>query len=54
MRAFFRDESGAGLLEYTLILALVALVVVTTLQVLGDKSGSTFDSPLPRAGSALS
>ncbi len=54
MRAFLRDESGAGLLEYTLILALVALVVVTTVQVLGDKSGATFESPLPRAGSELS
>ncbi len=37
MRRLWKDESGQGLAEYALILALVALVTVAALTSLGDK-----------------
>lgn len=38
MKKFVKDESGQGLAEYALILALVALVVITALTTLGTKT----------------
>ena len=38
MRKFIKDESGQGLAEYALILALVALVVIAALTSLGNKT----------------
>ena len=40
---FANDESGATAIEYGLIAALIALVLVTTLGALGTKVGDTFN-----------
>jgi pilus assembly protein Flp/PilA len=41
---FLKDESGATAIEYGLIAALVAVVLVTALTALGTKLSSTFDN----------
>jgi pilus assembly protein Flp/PilA len=38
------DESGQGLVEYALIIALVAIVAIAALQVLGNKSSNTLSN----------
>lgn len=40
---FAKDESGATAIEYGLIAALIALVLVTALGALGTKVGDTFN-----------
>ncbi len=50
---FLKDESGATAIEYGLIAALIAVVIVTTLQALGPKLDGTFNEvsgALPDAG----
>ena len=46
---FRRDESGQGLVEYGLIIALVALAVIGALVIFKDKIAALFG----RAGTAL-
>lgn len=41
---FVSEESGQGMVEYGLILALIAVVVIGVLQALGGKVQGTFDS----------
>ncbi|WP_411289247.1 Flp family type IVb pilin [Phenylobacterium sp.] len=41
---FLKDESGATAIEYGLIAALVAVVLVTALTAMGGKLSGTFDS----------
>jgi pilus assembly protein Flp/PilA len=41
---FAQDESGATAIEYGLIAALIALVLVSALSVLGPKIGNTFNT----------
>jgi pilus assembly protein Flp/PilA len=41
---FVRDESGATAIEYGLIAALIAVVLLSALQVLGGKIGKTFNN----------
>lgn len=41
---FVRDESGATAIEYGLIAALIAVVLISALQVLGNKIGNTMNS----------
>ena len=38
MKRFLKDDSGQGLVEYALIIALVSIVAIAALQLLGDKS----------------
>ena len=38
------NEKGQGLVEYAIILALVALVVIAVMRLLGPKIGNTFSS----------
>ena len=38
-----KEELGASLVEYGLLLALVAVILIPTLQVLGQKVNGTFD-----------
>ncbi len=44
MMNFFKDESGQGMVEYGLIIALIAIVVIGALTTLGPKVESIFDS----------
>ncbi|MBI1199926.1 MAG: Flp family type IVb pilin [Phenylobacterium sp.] len=41
---FLKDESGATAIEYGLIAALIAVVLVGTLQALGGQLKTTFES----------
>jgi pilus assembly protein Flp/PilA len=41
---FVKDESGATAIEYGLIAALVAVVLVTALTAMGTKLSGTFDT----------
>ncbi len=38
-----RDEEGQGMVEYGLIIALVAIVVIAALMILGPKIGNIFN-----------
>lgn len=40
---FVRDESGATAIEYGLIAALIAVVIITGVKAVGTKLSSTFD-----------
>ncbi len=40
---FLKDESGATAIEYGLIAALVAVVLVTALSTMGNKLSGTFN-----------
>ena len=44
VKKFAREESGATAIEYGLIAALIALVLVGALSALGGKVGGTFNS----------
>ena len=44
LRSFFAKEDGQGLVEYALILVLIAIVVIGILTVLGGKVSSVFSS----------
>ena len=43
-RSFFAKEEGQGLVEYALILALIAIVVIAVLTVLGNNVGAKFQT----------
>lgn len=47
---FLKDESGATAIEYGLIVALIAVVIVTAVTTLGTKLNTAFD----KAGTAVS
>jgi len=49
-RADFRDESGAALVEYGLLVALLAVIVMATLQALGFQVRAMFCSVLTQLG----
>jgi pilus assembly protein Flp/PilA len=42
MIAMLRDESGQGLVEYALIIALVSIVAIAALKVVGKHASNTF------------
>lgn len=44
IRSFFAKEDGQGLVEYALILVLIAIVVIGILTVLGGKVSQVFSS----------
>lgn len=41
---FMKDDSGATAIEYGLIAALVAVVIITGVTTMGTNLGSTFDT----------
>jgi pilus assembly protein Flp/PilA len=41
---FVRDESGATAIEYGLIAALIAVVIITAVTAVGTKLSSTFNT----------
>lgn len=44
IRSFFAREEGQGLVEYALILVLIAIVVIGILTLLGQRVSSVFDT----------
>ena len=41
---FFPEEKGQGLVEYAIILALVAIVVIAVMRLMGPKLGNTYST----------
>ena len=50
LNALLKDESGQGLVEYALIVTLVAIIAIASLQLLGHKVSNV----LSNAAAALS
>ena len=44
MTRFAKDESGATAIEYGLIAALIAVVIISAVQIVGTKLSTTFTS----------
>jgi len=49
LKKFFSDENGQGMVEYGLIIALVAVAVIVAITALGDNINGIFN----KAGSEL-
>ena len=49
---FARDERGASLVEYALLVALIAVVCIVAIQLLGTNASSKFSSVGSQIGSA--
>jgi len=47
---FMNDESGATAIEYGLIVALIAVVIITAVTTLGTKLGASFDKISAKLG----
>ena len=48
---FFKDESGASAVEYSLLVALIAVVIITAVTTLGTNLSTKFDSAAAGIGS---
>lgn len=46
---FFADDSGQGLVEYALIIALVAIVAIAAMRTLGTKVSNTLSNAAANA-----
>ncbi len=44
MKNFFKDESGQGMVEYGLIIALIAIVAIVGLKAMGPKIQALFNN----------
>ncbi|MHB1315742.1 MAG: Flp family type IVb pilin [Christensenellales bacterium] len=44
LKKFFKDENGQGMVEYGLILGLIAVAAIAALIILGPKITGIFDS----------
>lgn len=44
MKRFLQNESGQGMVEYALIIALIALVAVAALSLFGTKVGDFYNN----------
>ena len=42
VKNFFKNEEGQGLVEYALILVLIAILVIAAMSLLGGKVNDTF------------
>jgi pilus assembly protein Flp/PilA len=52
LRKFCKDEKGATAIEYGLIAALIAVVLITTLGLLGNNMSSRFNQISSKIGTA--
>lgn len=43
VKRLWKEEEGQGLVEYALILALIAIIVIGTVRVVGNDVEATFD-----------
>jgi len=56
LKSFWSDEEGATMVEYALMLALIAIVCILVVSALGQKTGTTFDTAqtsLPGTGAQV-
>jgi pilus assembly protein Flp/PilA len=44
IRSFFKDDSGASAVEYGLLVGLIAVVIIVSVQALGTKVNTAFDT----------
>ena len=44
LKKFFKDESGQGMVEYALIIALIAVVVIATVAAIGNAINTKFEN----------
>ena len=44
LKKFLKDESGQGMVEYALIIALIAVVVIATVAAIGKAINTKFES----------
>jgi pilus assembly protein Flp/PilA len=47
---FFKDEEGATMVEYALMLALIAIVCIAAVRVIGTSTSTTFQSAATELG----
>ena len=52
LKRFFKDESGQGMVEYALIIALIAIVVIVALSALSGKIKGVFENSLEKVTTA--
>ena len=50
LRKWFKDEEGQGMVEYGLIIGLIAIVVIVALVALGPKIRDMFDQVNDKSG----
>lgn len=53
MKNFFKDESGQGMVEYGLIIALIAIAVIAVLPALGQKVSEIFSETSTKLDDAM-
>ncbi len=51
IKNFFKDESGASAVEYGLLVALIAVVIITAVTALGTSISGQFSSAATAIGS---
>lgn len=44
VKRIFKDEDGQGLVEYALILVFIAIVVITSMQLMGGQVKQTYNN----------
>jgi pilus assembly protein Flp/PilA len=52
IKNFFKDESGATAVEYGLMVALIAVVIITAVTTLGTNLSDKFDVVAQKVGAA--
>lgn len=48
--SFFKDEEGATMVEYALMLALIAIVCIVAVTLIGTNANNVFDNCAKRLG----
>lgn len=52
MQRFLRDESGATMVEYAVLVALIAVAVIATVVLLGERIDAAFQSVIDELDAA--